>query len=177
VVSLSNVRSHLIVLGDRDAIAWVVSEQRMAFTRDRASSATAAIAAGDELLLYSTRGSFHSPTRDRGRVFGRALATSEVDKLSRPVRLLGREFTHGFEFELEALAPPRAGVDLAELIPRLSSFPNKRGWAASLRRPLLTLTPDDARLIRKGLRAAEEGTRAAVVQMYLAAARSPLPVA
>jgi hypothetical protein len=168
------VRSHLIILGDRDAIAWVVSERRMAFTRDRAAAAAAAVSEGDELLLYATRGAFHNPTRDRGRVFGRATASGGVAELPRPVPLVGRQFSHGLELELKSLAPPRLGVDIAELIPRLSSFPNKRGWAMSLRRPLLTLTSEDARLLRRRLEPETAGVSQAV-EGYLAEARSPLP--
>jgi hypothetical protein len=170
------VRSHLLILGDRDAIAWVVARKRMAFTSDRARAASAAIGEGDELFLYATRGAFHNPIRDRGRVFGQALASSAVEELRKPVPLVGRQFTHGFAFELEALAPPGRGVEIAALIPRLSSFPNKIGWAASLRRPLLSLTPDDARLIRQRLNA-EVANTADAVDRYLAEARAPLPTA
>jgi hypothetical protein len=168
--------SHLIILGDRDAVAWVVSGRRMAFTADRAPAASAAISVGDEIFLYVTRGAFHNPTRDRGRVFGRALATAVVEPLPAPVRLLGREFTHGFTFELGVLAPPRRGVDLAELVPHLSSFPNKTGWAISLRRPLFTLTPEDAGLIRRRLRT-EGGDLTEATERYVAEARTPLPTA
>jgi hypothetical protein len=54
------------------------------------------------------------------------------------VRLAGREFTHGCDLRLLELAPFGRGVELAPLIPELSSFPNKRGWAMRRRRPLLT---------------------------------------
>jgi len=167
------VRSHLLILGERDAIAWVVSQEQMGFTADRSSSATAAISAGDELFLYATRGAFHNPTRDRGRVFGRAVATSGVEKLSEPVLLVGRAFTHGFAFDLDSLAPPRHGVDLADLIPRLSSFPNKTGWATSLRRPLFTLTPEDAHLLRQLLRAEERDLDESTAG-YMAESRTPI---
>jgi hypothetical protein len=168
------MQSHLLILGDRDAIAWVVARQRMAFTADRAPRAASAIAAGDELFLYATRGAFHNPTRDRGRVFGRARATAAVEQLTDPIALLGRTFTHGFRFELEALAPPRLGVEIAGLVPQLSSFPNKAGWAVSLRRPLMTLTPEDARLIRRRLKA-DLGEMADAMRRYVAQSRVPLP--
>jgi hypothetical protein len=145
----------------------------MAFSADRAPGATAAISKGDELFLYATRGAFHNPGRDRGRVFGRGLASSVVEQLSDPIALLGREFTHGVTFELDALAPPRLGVEIAALVPRLSSFPNKTGWAMSLRRPLLTLTSEDARLIRQRL-TADAGEMADAVRRYLAESRTPL---
>lgn len=104
------------------------------------------------------------------------MATSAVAPLRKPVPLLGREFTHGVEFELQSLAPPRLGVEIAELIPRLSSFPNKTGWAVSLRRPQLTLTGEDARLIRKRLEA-DVGDLADAIERYLAESRIPLPAA
>ena len=144
----------------------------MAFTRDRATAASGAIAVGDELLLYATRGAFHNPTVDRGRVFGRAKARSKVGKLRTPVLLLGREFTHSVSFDLEALAAPRTGVDIAELVPRLSSFPNKKGWAMTLRRPLLTLTPEDAHLLRNRLGAYADDVDV-TVGSYVDAAQHP----
>ena len=146
------MRSHLVILSERDAIAWVVARKRMAFTADRATAASAAIAKGDELFLYATRGAFHNPTRDRGRVFGRATATSDVEQLAAPVVLISRTFTHGFSLRLEVLVRPRLGVEIAELVPLLSSFPNEAGWAWKLRRPFLTLTTDDAQLLRRRLR-------------------------
>jgi hypothetical protein len=143
----------------------------MAFTRERARAASRAISGGDELLLYATRGAFHNPTRDRGRVFGRAIAAGEVKELGRAVQLLGREFTHGVDFELISLAPPRLGVDVAALIPRLSSFPNKTGWAMRLRRPLFTLVARDARLLRQRLES-EATDLDHAVERYMSQART-----
>jgi len=146
----------------------------MAVTSDRAQAASAAISVGDELLLYATRGAFHNPRRDRGRIFGRAHATTPVEELMAPVALLDREFTSGFAFELDALAPPHQGVNLAELIRRLSTFPNKKGWAMRLRRPLVTLTPEDAHLLRKRL-LAEVGETADLIRRYVSESRSSVP--
>ena len=58
---------HLLVIGEREALVWVLSEQRMAFPAHRAAEAVA-LAPGGLLLIYTTRGCFHNPTRDRGRV-------------------------------------------------------------------------------------------------------------
>ena len=165
--------SHLIILGERTAIAWVLSEGRMAFSQSRASAASAAVAVGDELLLYSTRGAFHNPGRHRGRVFGRAIVETGVEALAEPVRLLGREFTHDCRFSLVSIAPIHRGVDLSALIPRLTSFPNKTGWPTALRRPLMTLTPADALLMRRRLEAVVVPT-ADSLSGYLAEARPAL---
>jgi len=61
--------AYLLVLGDREAIAWVLREQRMAFPRTPRAEVAAA-APGDRLYLYSPRGAWHNPTHDRGRVIG-----------------------------------------------------------------------------------------------------------
>ena len=144
----------------------------MAFTASRANGASAAIAVEDELFLYSTRGAFHNPGRDRGRVFGRATVETAVEALSPPLQLFGRAFTHDCRFSLLAIAPIHRGVELAGLVPGLSSFPNKTGWPAALRRPLMTLTPEDARLIRSRLEAVVVPAQDAL-PAYLAEARPP----
>jgi hypothetical protein len=164
----------MIILAERDAIAWVVSRRRMAFTADRGAAASAVISVGDEIFLYATRRAFHDPTHDRGRVFGRAHATSGVQPFNAPVRLIRKEFTHGFTFEFDTLAAPRQGIALAELVPQLSTFSNKQGWGMLLRRPLLSLTPEDARLIRRRL-TTERGDLAHRVELYLAEARTTIP--
>ena len=144
------VSAHLVILGDRDALRWVLKTELMAFEERRASDA-ARVDVGDMLLLYSTRGCFHNPTRDRGRVFGRAQATSRVEPLQAPVEVMGRSFPLGCTFDLLALAPRHEGVVLAELVARLAVFPNKAAWSATMRRPLLSLPANDAALIERRL--------------------------
>ena len=166
---------HLIILGERDAIAWVVSKQRMAFAPHRVREVSALLP-GDGLFLYATRGAFHNPTRDRGRIFGRARATTAPAPLPEPVEISGMSFSHGIELELIGLTSPRSGVHLANLVPRLSTFANKSGWGMMLRRPLLTLNPGDVALLDEELqpllRPQEE-----MVDAYLAEAKHPLPAA
>jgi hypothetical protein len=140
--------SHMLILGDREALAWVLANERMAFPGYRAREASR-LRKGDELLLYTTRGCFRNPGRDRGRLIGTATAATAVERFDRPVQVAGREFAIGCELSLESLAPFRDGTELAPLISRLSSFPNKVAWPAQLRRPLLTLTAEDASLLRR----------------------------
>jgi hypothetical protein len=63
---MSVSRSYLLILSDRDAIAWVLREQRMAFPATR--RAELALTIDDRLLLYTTRGAWSNPTHSRGRV-------------------------------------------------------------------------------------------------------------
>jgi hypothetical protein len=144
------VAAHLLILGDRDALRWVLRNERMAFEAHRSNDVTR-LAVGDTLFLYTTRGGFHNPTRDRGRVMGRAVVTSPVERLEERVVVMDREFGLACTFDLVALAPRHEGVVLADLVPRLDAFPIKSAWSARMRRPLLTLPHKDAALIEREL--------------------------
>ncbi|MGW3246560.1 hypothetical protein [Streptomyces sp. NPDC001070] len=49
------MRSYLLILGKREAVAWVLRERRMAFPPGRRVEVTR-LEPGDELLIYTTRG-------------------------------------------------------------------------------------------------------------------------
>ncbi|MGH3322122.1 MAG: hypothetical protein ACRDN9_18505 [Streptosporangiaceae bacterium] len=106
---------------------------------------------GDEPLIFTTRGCWHNPSPDRGRVIGVADVTSPVTVYDKPVEIAGREFTRGCDIAARRLAPLREGVELAPLVPRLEAFPDGHGWGIRLRRPLLELPPADASLVRHEL--------------------------
>ncbi|WP_241661245.1 hypothetical protein [Thermomonospora catenispora] len=129
------------------------------------------LAAGDELLMYATRGAFGNPTRDRGRVIGRAVVTSPVVALEEPVVFGEREFPRGCRLRVETLAPWGSGVELRPLVERLEAFPDPRSWSVRLRRPLLWLPKADAALLAREL-AAVAGDPAAHVAGYRARARA-----
>jgi hypothetical protein len=142
--------TQLLILGDRDGLSWVLRNRRMAFTESRAAE-VGRLRAGDRLFLYTTRGCYNNPTRDRGRVIGEAEAKEAPTRLAGPIAIGGREFAFACEIELKSLTPFREGVVLADLVPKLQVFPDERSWSARMRRPLLPLTPKDARLISKEL--------------------------
>lgn len=83
--------SYLLILGHRDALAWVLTNGRMAFG-DRSVAQARRLQVGDELLIYTTRGCFKNPTRDRGRVIGLATVQTEPVLASAPVEVGGRTF-------------------------------------------------------------------------------------
>lgn len=141
---------YLVVLGDRRPIAWVLSQQRMAFPAGRARS-LADLPAGTRLVLYATRGAYHNPTLHRGRVIGLATTTSPVHTLDAPVRFGDREFTVGCTLKLEALTALHEGPELGPLAPRLHAFPKARAWSVYLRRPLVPLDAHDLRLLTRAL--------------------------
>jgi hypothetical protein len=59
----------LLLISDREALAWVLSEQQFAFPQGRVKSIPPV---GSGVLLYTTRGCYRNPTRDRGLVMGLA---------------------------------------------------------------------------------------------------------
>ncbi|MFJ9833665.1 hypothetical protein ACIRU2_20120 [Streptomyces sp. NPDC101169] len=142
--------SHLLIIGDRAALSWVVTEQRMAFPAGR-SKAARALEEDDEIFLYTTRGCFRNPTRDLGRVVGRASVAGPVRVLEEPVVFGERSFTEGCRLEVSGLTRFREGLVLRDLVPRLSVFPDPATWSVRMRRASLTLPPRDAELLRTEL--------------------------
>jgi hypothetical protein len=143
-------------------------EQRMAFAANRTAEAMA-LRPDDLLLLYTTRGCFHNPTRDRGRVIGEARLASTVRRLAEPVRFGEREFPTGCRLALHVLSPLGQSVELAPLVPRLAAFPDPASWSVRMRRSLVALNSKDAALIRKSLAKVAAADRRAAIASYVAA--------
>lgn len=165
------VSAYLLILSEREAVAWVLRESRMAFPPTNRSEVNR-LKPGDELFILTTRGCWHNPTRDRTRVIGLATVASEVVPYDRPIGIGGREFTRGCEIRVHALAPYLTGVELVPLVPRLAAFPDKRpgAWSIRLRRPLLEIGEQDAALLREELAAVTISPDVAIPG-YLAAIR------
>ncbi len=144
-------RSYLLVLGERDAIVWVLRGQRMAFPATSRAQ-VARLDVGDELFLYATRGAWHKPTRDRGRLIGHATVASPVRALDRPIEVAGRDFHSTCELTIDGVVPYPDGLELQPLVARLDAFPKPETWSIYLRRTLRELSESDARLLREKLR-------------------------
>ncbi|MEU8003224.1 hypothetical protein AB0B66_18865 [Catellatospora sp. NPDC049111] len=138
--------AYLVILGHRDAIRWVLAEQRMAFPSTPRIEVRALVA-GDRLYLYATRGAWRNPTRDRGRIIAKATAASAVCALDEPVTFAGRDFISSCPLAVEGVAPYPSGLELQPLVTELDAFPKPHAWSAYMRRPLLRLTDDDVALI------------------------------
>jgi hypothetical protein len=153
--------TYLVVLGEREAISWVLREEAMAFPATPRAE-VAALAEGDELMLYATRGAWHNPTRDRGRIIGHAVVTSPVRPLDEPLYLAGRDFHSQCRLRITGLVPYPGGVEVAPLVARLSAFPKPDSWSIYLRRALLRLPPADIALLGAELRAQLQPRRRAL---------------
>jgi hypothetical protein len=143
--------SYLMVIGDREALGWILTASRMAFPSESRPEVRC-LAEGDELLIYTTRSAFKNPGRDRGRIIGTARVASEVVRLENPVVFDDREYPIGCDLKIGPLVPFGHGVELAPLIPQLQAFDGAgSAWSMRLRRPLLALTEHDTILLHRAL--------------------------
>lgn len=140
----SDGQAFLLTLGSREGLRWVLQNRRMAFTT---SSGALQLDVGDRLFLYASRRCYGDRVGNRGLLIGEAKVSSSVRSLERSVNLDGRSLSYECGIDLVRLAPFGEGVDFAELVPRLTVFPDKRWWSARLRRSLLKLPDADAALI------------------------------
>ena len=136
----------LLVIGDREPLAWVLTEERMAFTTGRASLARR-LTPGDRLFLYTTRGCFRNPTRDRGRVIGEATVKTTVTTLEKPVEFGDLAFPLGCHLHITGLAARAAGVQLGTMLDKLHLFPDPKTWSVRLRQVLVPIDAHDATLL------------------------------
>lgn len=156
---------YLLVLGDRQALGWVVDTQRMAFARYQGD--VSRLDTGDRLLLYTTRGCFRNPGVDRGRLIGTAIVTSKPSLLDDPPKFGDREYPYGINLNIQTLTPFRTGPTLTERIGQIASLRyGQRGWETALRRSLVPLAPAEYRRLRASLKP-HERPRADVAQGYL----------
>lgn len=142
---------YLLPVADRDALRWIVREQRTALPAHRRLEAERT-QPSDRIFLYATRGCFRNPRRDRGRIFGVAEITRPAETLRRPVIFGDRSYNIGLDFQIELLARMRTGVELAPLVSKLATFPDKASWSARLRRALVPLARGDASILLRELR-------------------------
>jgi hypothetical protein len=146
-----STRAFLHPISDREALAWIIRERRTAFGENRAREA-AALEPGDALFLYTTRGCFRNPTRDRGRVVARAVVRRRQHRAARVPGFRGHEYPYVVALDIEALAPFRSGLELAPLVPRLqATFPDPATWSIRMRRALVPLSEGDAKVLGAAL--------------------------
>ena len=79
---------------------------------------------GDRIFLYTTRGCFRNPTRDRGRVIGIAHVVRKARMLDEPVRFGERDYPVQIPLRIESLALRGTGLELVSVLDRLESSQN-----------------------------------------------------
>ena len=142
----------LLIIGDREPLAWILTERKMAFPSYRGKDA-GQVAKGDRLFLYTTRGCFHSPGRDRGRIIGEATVTSDITTLKEPVEFGEQSFPTGCSLDITGLVSKDEGPEMIGLVDQLNLFPdsNPKSWGVRLRRVLAPLDKHDAGVLHTKL--------------------------
>jgi len=138
----------MFVIGEAEALDWVLTEERMAF---RAHVKTVELAVGDRVAIYASRGTWHNPTRDRAQLaaigsISRSVAEKEI--------AVGSETMPAWcELSFSMKLPSRDGVEFAPLVPRLSFITKKESWGTALRRTIVRLPERDLAVLEKALAA------------------------
>lgn len=148
--------THLVALGNADAVRWVLSNQRMAFTEVGRRSA-ARVERGDKLVFYASLKCWPALGGEKrpksGLLIGDAVVLTDVTRLQEPVQVGGRRFQFGCEVFFENLAPLGSGASISELRDRLSLTAGRENFGQALRRTPVLLSPNDTRLLSKELEA------------------------
>lgn len=147
---MGKTASYLLVLAEREAILWVLENGLTAFPSTPRREVLA-LKPGDELVLLTTRGAYHNPTRDRTRVIGTATVKSNVAQLNPEVEFAGRTFPRGCQIRLESLAPYSTGPDIGMLANQIHAFHGEKNWGMLLRKPLVLLDESDLLLLKREL--------------------------
>ena len=128
-------------------LLWILRESRTASAAHREQEARK-LAPGDFLFLYTTRGCFGNPSRDRGRIIAKTVVLAPAASVDPPVRFADREYPLVVRLEILTLAPFRTGLELSPLVPRLPvTFPRAHGWAVRLRRALVPVDSAEADML------------------------------
>lgn len=138
----------LLVISDREPLAWLLRTSSFAIPAARAESAPRP---GTTLLLYTTRGCYRNPGRDRSLAMGMAQVTSHPRRLRGPVTFRGHEYVIGLDLDLQGVCRVHEGVQLGPLQGRLELLPPEGPWSYPLRRSVVPLSDPDATLIREPL--------------------------
>lgn len=142
--------AYLNIVSDREAIHWILSRQSTAFGASRVAAGRK-MAPGDRVFIYSTRGAWRNPTRDRGRVIACGDVVADPRSLEEPITIAGRDFALEVPLRIDRVAPYPTGLVLADFVEVLDLFPNKHAWSARLRTSILPLTPHDETLLDERL--------------------------
>jgi hypothetical protein len=127
--------TYLTILATNRGLAYVMRERKMAFPPTR----RVRLDVGDQLLLYTSRGVFNNPGRDRGRVVGIAEVASPIVPLGQELLISGRTYTSGCDLRLTGLTTLGEGVELGSMTGELAVFrSNPAAWSRRVARGNLT---------------------------------------
>ncbi|MDW3845694.1 hypothetical protein NMK34_03645 [Micromonospora sp. BRA006-A] len=146
-MSTPSPAAHIAVLSDVRALAWVLSEGRMAFNV-RQKRALASLDLGSPLFLYVTSRCFRGlPFGGKSGLIAEVGVTSPVIRLDKPIAFAGNSFGMGCSVEIRQLLPPSQMVNLGPLVPELDAFHG--AWHLRLRAGFVPLNEHDYQVLDK----------------------------
>jgi hypothetical protein len=136
----------IIVLGGVTAIEWVLANERMAVNpRVRTLPEE-----GDAVAVYTSRGAYHSPSRDQAQILAIGLVAGAPTY--RDVTVGNETYAKSFPCTFNSVAPLRRGLPFLPLVPDLEFITKKQSWGGALRRPLVRIPDSDFQRIENAFR-------------------------
>jgi hypothetical protein len=136
----------IIVLAERRAAEWVLSEERMAFRRNARADR---LQVGDGVAIYVSSHAHHTPHQDEAQI----VSIGEVASPTREDRIEVADTTWDIvcELSLERILPLRQGVAFRPLVSRLQFIRNKSAWPSYMRRTLVEMPKRDFAVVRRAV--------------------------
>lgn len=142
------------VFGDIDGLRWVLERNRMAFPEHAAGRARR-IAAGDSAVLYTTRGAYSNPTRDRSRLQSIVDVVGEANH-HEPVEIAGREVTWSCPIQPRVVLEERQGPEVAPLAAELEHVKRPAVWGQYFRNSPIAVSARDFDVLAKAVEHRED---------------------
>ncbi|MDV8015621.1 hypothetical protein R4P70_30315 [Rhodococcus sp. IEGM 1241] len=142
--------THLVVLGNAEAVRWVLKNQRMAFSEVGRRTASR-LSRGDTLVFYAgvkcwpALGGKVRPKA--GIMIGSAVVLTEVARLRTAAQVGGRKFEYGCEVFFERLAALGSGLSISDVKNDLELTAGRANYGQVLRRTPILLSSADTALL------------------------------
>jgi hypothetical protein len=141
----------LTVFSDHRALAWVLTNARMAFGA-RNKITVRAIQPGSVLLLHATTRCFQgTPVPSTSGIIGKATVTSSVQPLDEPIKIGDLVLGQSCDISVDALARPEDAVNLGAFAGSLHTFAGMSGWRFKLMNPPILLDEHDFGILKTRL--------------------------
>jgi hypothetical protein len=166
---LESSASQLFVISNAEALAWVLGEKRVAFSRQRARTVER-LTPGSRLFLYATSRCFRGKFSG-SQIIGEVSITGKAQPMDTPVTFGDYRFSIECPISIIELAPIEQAPKLPPLVPQLHAFKDMSAWHLRLRGALVPLDDHDYELLSSTLSSATEVDTEEVISNYASLAR------
>lgn len=128
----------IFVVGSRSALEYILDKQVMAF---RSSVKTEVLSAGMRFAIYTTRGAYGNPSKDRSQVLAIGRLVSGVT--DQPHSIGNELFPQSCQLRIEARLPWRNGLAFDPLVDELAFVGGRRRYASVFHRTIVKVPVAD----------------------------------